>query len=149
MARYQFDSLSGACATKVLNLLQRVLVSALFVFVEFNGGSAKATVMTCCRPVFYFFSLFAPSFPSPPALLFPYYALCRYLVTLIRVVFVPNTAVTLFVWFCPCNSMGIVPNITRAVSRSGSLPAVLSPLKEEAGCGRSSQRSRIVPFWGP
>ena len=68
---------SGACATVPLNPLQRVVVSALFVFVEFNG-SAKATVMTCCRS-FFFVCLFAPLFPSPPAL-------CRYLP--LRVVFV-------------------------------------------------------------
>ena len=69
-----------------------ILVSALFVFVEFNGGSAKATaVMTlavvlpfCC---FFFFFLFAPLFLSPPAL-------CRYLLARLRVVFVRATAVS-------------------------------------------------------
>ena len=31
-----------------------MVVSALFVLVEFNGGSAKATVMTCFRSFFFF-----------------------------------------------------------------------------------------------
>ena len=75
-----------ACAT-VIPLSQRVAISCLFVFVGFNGGSAKATVMTGCSsfiflPIFFF----APLFPSPPAL-------CRYLLPLLRVVFVRETAV--------------------------------------------------------
>ena len=96
----------GACATIALNPLQRVVVSALFVFVEFNGGSAKATVMTCCRS--FYFSIFSfcllPCFPPHR----PYYAfLClmpvQYFLPLHRVVFVCETAVILFVLFCPCN----------------------------------------------
>ena len=111
-ARYQFDELSGACATIALDPLQRVVVPALFVFVEFNGGSARATaVMACCRPFcifffffFFFFFLFVPWFPSPPAL-YRY----EYLLALLRVC-VRKTAVScllsvvLSTWFCLCNS---------------------------------------------
>ena len=53
--------------------------------------------MTCCRAFFsLFFCLFAPLFPSPPAL-------CRYLLPLVRVVFVRETTVIFFV-FCLCNN---------------------------------------------
>ena len=65
----------------------------MFVFVEINGGSAKATVMTCCCP----FIFVAPLFPSP-------LALCRHFLALLRVVFVRKTAVIFVVLFCPCNS---------------------------------------------
>ena len=65
-----------------------------FVFVEFNGGSAKATAGMTCR-LFFFFFLLNPVLPSPPAL-------CRYPLPL-RVVCVRKTAVIFFVLFCPCN----------------------------------------------
>ena len=62
----------------------------LFAFVEFNGGSAEAAVMSlvvlhACFDIF-FFGLFLfpfPYFPSPPAI-------CRHLL--------------FFVWFRPCKS---------------------------------------------
>ena len=69
--------------------------SALFVFVGFNGGSEKASEMTCCRPFLLCFGL-APFFPSSPALLcfiMPYYAL-----------FMPVFSSSPSGCFCPCNS---------------------------------------------
>ena len=55
----------------------------MFVFVEFNGGSAKAVVMTLAVLLVLFFlpcfSLCSLIFPSPPAL-------CRYLLPRLRFV---------------------------------------------------------------
>ena len=47
--------------------------SDILTFFKLNGGNARGTVTIRCRPFFFlFFFLFAPLFPSPPAL-------CRYL----------------------------------------------------------------------
>ena len=74
----------------------------VFVFVEFNGESAKATVvMTCCRPFFLFLFLafsFCCLIPMPTG------HICRYLLPLVRVVLVRETAAIFFVMFCPCNN---------------------------------------------
>ena len=91
--------------------MQRVVVSALFIFVESNGGSSKATVMTCCRRFIFFFSffLFACSRISLPTGLF-----CRHLLPLHVVFarkqqvsssccFARTTAAIFFVLLCLCN----------------------------------------------
>ena len=68
--------------------------SFCFVFVEFNGGSAKESDSSSdLLSSFFFFFFFASLFPSPPAL-------SRYLLPLL--VFVRKTVI--FVLFCPCNS---------------------------------------------
>ena len=57
--------ISRACATIALNPLQRVVISALFVSVEFNEGSAKATVMTCHRSFVFLLPYMPPHWPMP------------------------------------------------------------------------------------
>ena len=73
--------ISGTCAAIALN--PTVSGSFLFVFVEFNGASAKAVAMTLVVLLAYFvifaLFLFSPYFPSPPAL-------CRHLLPRLRVV---------------------------------------------------------------
>ena len=88
----------SVCYSPEPSLQRVVVVSALFLFVEFNGGSAKATVMTCCRPsffLFFLFVLFAPSFPCPPACIS-----FLFLVLLLSVI----QQLSSFTLFCPRNS---------------------------------------------
>ena len=105
VARYQFDW----PFVNSLAPLQRVAVSSLFVYVKFNGGSAKATDSSDLLSSFFhfcfrFFFLFAPMFPSPPAL-------WRKLLPILRVVFVRETAVIVVVLFLSVNQQS-----SRAVS---------------------------------
>ena len=82
-----------------------MVVSALFVFVEFNGGSAKATaVMTCCRPFFFSFLfalLYSPHRPAGISFLFLLFLPIKQ--QLSWCCFVRATAAIFFVWFRPCN----------------------------------------------
>ena len=70
----------------------------VFVFVELNGGERESDSNDLLSSFlfFCFFFFFASLFPSP-------LALCRFLLPLLRIVFVRETAVKLIV-FCPCNS---------------------------------------------
>ena len=83
-----------------LNPLQRVVLSALFVFVELNGGSVKATVMTHVV-VLSFFSFFFLFFYVCFLIYLPA-GLMRASSSSASVVLVLATAV-IFVLFCPCN----------------------------------------------
>ena len=88
--------ISGSCATIALNPLQRVVASALFSLSSMGGRESGSDDLLSS---FLFFFYLLPYFPPHRA-----YALCRYLLPLLRVVFVRETAVIFFVLFCPCNS---------------------------------------------
>ena len=77
-----------------------VFASALFVFVESNGGSAKEAVMTCCRPLFFVFFLiflFVCSLISLPT------GLMAASSSSSTCCFVRETALISFELFCPCD----------------------------------------------
>ena len=108
----RYRQINGACTTLALKPLQRVVVSALCCvigFVEFNGRSAKAAVITCFRPSFL-------NNISLPTGLMPAsssssccFCVCR---RETAVVFFVKHQFFFFALYCPCNRYLFLLNST-------------------------------------